>query len=152
MFGLSALRLPLMAQTVGGQATSEAVRSSLTKTERYLIPPWQLNESSSWARVYIDSSLSMQGFIGDQSGLHFRLLRRLKDILVDAHVRDFEASPFGLKILRTDKVSAFSQFGTDRRLYAEKDTYLAGVIEDASSWDQNGVILVLTDGISSVTK
>jgi hypothetical protein len=142
-----------MAQSIGGnESAREADRSSPAKTERHLTPPWELKDSSRWARVYIDSSLSMQGFIGDQSGSHFRLLKRLKDILVDAHVLSFEASPFGLKILRMDMVSAFSQFGTDRRAYAEKDTYLAGVIEDASSWNQNGVILILTDGISSVTK
>jgi len=141
-----------MAQAMRDEPSKETDKAAPAKTERHLAPPWKLKGPSRWARVYVDSSSSMQGFIGDQAGLHFRFLKRLKDILVSANVLNFEATPFGLKILRTDMVSAFLQFGTDRKAYTEKDTYLAGVIEDALSWHQNGVILVLTDGVSSVTK
>lgn len=135
-----------------GAAPSLAAADNPSDQVSSILPPWKLRGPSDWARVYIDSSGSMLGFIGKKGGPQARFFRRLKDILVESQVLNFEAAQFGLKVQPAVKVAAFEKFGLDRRFYTQGDTYLAGVIEDAISWKRNGVTLVLTDGVSSVTK
>lgn len=153
LFGSLPSHSPLrMGLAAAGELSGQQESTRVAERGRRLRPPWELKGPSSWARVYIDSSGSMQGFIGNQAGSHARLLRRLKDILVDGQVLNFEVVQFGLKVAEPVKVAAFQPFGLDRKRYGEADTYLAGAIEDALSWRRNGVVLILTDGVSSVTK
>lgn len=153
LLGFLPAHVPLgVGRAAAGEPVKQAEGLPVGERVHGLTPVWRLKGPSSWARVYIDSSGSMRGFVGNQAGPHARLLRRLKDILVDAQVLNFEAVQFGLKAGDPIRVAAFQRFGTDRKSYSEGDTYLAGAIEDAMSWRRNGVVIVLTDGVSSVTK
>lgn len=125
-----------------------------------MVPEWRVEARSEWARVYFDVSGSMRGYVGergfarrdDTAGqLHARLLRRLKDILVQAGALNLEAARFGTKVARPERVSGFGQFG-DSALYGEPDTDLAAAVKHALDWERKGIALVVTDGVASVSK
>lgn len=44
----------------------------------------------------------------------------------------------------------FDDYGTRPELYNQQDTYLPAAFDDARSWKEDGLILVLTDGVASV--
>ncbi len=121
------------------------------KSGPVMIPPWELRSVSDRARVYVDLSQSIEGFAGDQNQPHALLLRGLKRILVNAGLHNLEAVGFAGQVSRPRAVAHFEEFSRTAN-YKGGETYLPGVVDDAALWTTNGVILILTDGVVSVSR
>jgi len=113
------------------------------------VNPTTLTHSAERARVYVDTSASMRGFAGS---MQFQaLLSELKTILVDAHVVTFEVAEVSDKASPPRPVDGFEEFESDKPFHG-KETYLPAAIDDAAASANEDVIIVLTDGVVSLSR
>lgn len=115
-------------------------------TAKALLAPWEMQAKSTTLRVYIDVSASMRGF--PAASHYVDLLRALKSIAFDAELLDYEVSTFGSKVNPPQRVASFEPYGNPA-LYTDTDTNLGLMLHHASTWDSDGVIIVVTDGVAS---
>jgi hypothetical protein len=136
--------LSLSAQIAAGSADASADLG----TQWQVPPPWILNRSTNRARVYLDTSMSVRGFVKtDDFG---QLLENLKYVLVGADIDRFELAQVAEKVGSLQDVAQFAEFANPR-LYDGRETNLKAALDDATKWNA-GAILVLTDGIVSLSK
>jgi len=115
------------------------------------VAPWELSRVTDRARVYFDVSQSIEGFAGNQNQPHGILIRELKRILVNTDLINFEVVEFADQPSRPRRVAHFEDFSRAAK-YRGVETYLPGAIDDAAFWPANGVSLILTDGVVSVSR
>lgn len=95
----------LLLRIVGapaGRATPPQPVAILTPNEPsppLIRPPWRMKESTSRARIYVDASASIRGYIRQEPDHYSKFLRRLKGVLVDRGILEYEWVPFGLRPL-----------------------------------------------------
>lgn len=135
---------PLLAQT--GASTADVSADSGTRWQ--VPPPWTLGRSTNRARVYLDTSMSVRGFVKAEE--YGQLLENLKYVLVGADVDRFELAEVAEKVGSPRDVAQFAEFANPR-LYNGRETNLKAALDDATKWNA-GEILVLTDGIVSLSK
>jgi hypothetical protein len=111
-------------------------------------PPWILSRSTNRARVYLDTSMSVRGFV--KAPEFGQLLENLKYVLVGADVDHFELAEVAENVGSLQDVAQFKGFA-NARLYDGRETNLKAALDDAAKWNA-GEILVLTDGIVSLSK
>jgi hypothetical protein len=119
-----------------------------SETHWQVPPPWTLTRSTNRARVYLDTSMSVRGFVKVHE--FGQLLEKLKYVLVGADVDRFEVAEVAEKVGSLQEVAQFNDFA-NARLYDGRETNLKAAIDDATKWNA-GEILVLTDGIVSLSK
>jgi len=110
--------------------------------------PWALSRSTNRARVYLDTSMSMRGFV--KANEFGQLLENLKYVLVGADINRFELAEVAENVGSLQKAAQFKDFANPR-LYDGRETNLKAALGDATKWNA-GEILVLTDGIVSLSK
>lgn len=118
-------------------------------TNQRVPPPSTINRSSDRARVYVDTSMSMKGYASAPSQVFRKFLERLKPVLVDAGIYQFQVVKVATDVGTVNDVAQFQNFG-DPSLYNGRDTNLAAALSGAAAWN-DGTVLVLTDGIVSLS-
>jgi hypothetical protein len=136
--------VPVFAQT---DASSAGVGVD-SGTPWQVPPPWTLNRATNRVRVYLDTSMSMRGFAKAKEFGQF--LENLKYVLVGADVDHFELAEVAEKVGNLQDVAQFAEFANPR-LYDGRETNLKAALDDATKWNA-GVVLVVTDGIVSLSK
>ena len=115
-----------------------------------LTPPWKLTRLTRRARIYLDTSMSMRGYATADSSVFRTFLENLKYALVGSDIERFEVCRVDRQVGKAEDVAQFQGFG-DAKSYSGAETNLAAALKDATNWN-SGVVLVLTDGIVSLSR
>ncbi len=116
--------------------------------------PNQLIGDATNATVYVDISGSMRGFVSRdnaESSVHSKFLDRLKPLLVASGVVTFQAAPLAGEVSPSRPVGSFEEF-KNASMYIGGETNIAGAIAQATVSPQNSLMLLLTDGVVSLSK
>jgi len=141
--------IAIMSVSLHAPTESGAVDARADSGMNWQFPaPWTLSRSVDRARVYLDTSMSVRGFVkAEEFG---QLLENLKYVLVGADIDHFELAEVAEKVGNLQGVAEFTEFANPR-LYDGRETNLKAALDDATKWNA-GEILVLTDGIVSLSK
>jgi hypothetical protein len=123
-------------------------------TSRTVLPPSSSGRAAVVAKVYIDVSASMRGFVSRDSidpSVHSQLLTHLKPLLVGVGAVTLLESPMAGEVLASRSVDSFEEF-KDPTLYSGSETNIAGALQDATVKAPDSLAVILTDGVVSLSK
>jgi hypothetical protein len=114
-----------------------------------LAAPWELDTGIDQATTYIDLSASMRGYARGPSSPLFRMLQRVKEVLVGRGVRTFEAAGFGRDVQDRQTVGGL----VDALAWPPDQTATcpATALSQAAGADvaESSLVVVVTDGVAS---